>query len=151
MRNSEFRDLNTLLSFSHAYIECFKHELNTIDLHLWTNLEQTPNLDSEKGEAVISYFLELACQCQDTLNIELGRAGLLTLPKERLIGKMESVAEPILELNDEWEYRRLLEVSWKLSDKLVRKLALRGIGSDNAEVVEIAKECLEELSGNDAV
>jgi hypothetical protein len=71
-------------------------------------------LAEKERQFVLSYFLELACQAQNMLNIELGRASLVTLPRKWLLEKIEAAAKPLLDTNDEWEYRRLLEVYWKL-------------------------------------
>ncbi|MCI0645539.1 MAG: hypothetical protein L0346_11720 [Chloroflexi bacterium] len=127
MRDLSFRSLDTLLQGSHPYVKRFKQDLDSIHENLATHLDQTPTLNSTAQSAVLEYLLSLACQTQNILNIELGRAGLLALPREWLITHLESAAGPLLESNDEWEYRRLLEVTWKLNSQLVRRFVLRGI------------------------
>ena len=145
MRDLVFRDLETLMGFSHPYIEEFKSRLDSFRPGLWAHLELVPNLDAQAGRAVLSYLLGSACQSQNTLNIELGRAGLLALPREWLLLNIEEAAEPLLRADDEWEYRRLLEVCWKLDGGLVRRLALGGVGNENPEVREACEEYLKEL------
>ena len=135
MVDSKFpRDLNTLLSFSHPYIDRFKQRLDSLQPKLWTHLELTPRLDPANGKAVLSFLLELACQSSNMLNIELGRAGLFAIPRDWLLETIEEAAEPLLQLNDDWEYRRLLEVYTELSNAFVRRLALRGLKSTNPEI-----------------
>jgi hypothetical protein len=69
----------------------------------------------------------------------------MALPREWLLVNIEDLVEPLLLSNDDWEYLRLMEVSWKLSEKLVYKWAQRGTQSKNAEIVKIANDILSEL------
>lgn len=50
-------------------------------------------------------------------------------PREWEVQNIERYAQPLVELEDEWEYRRLLEVYQRLDDALVHRLALRGLTS----------------------
>ncbi|HEX8905446.1 MAG TPA: hypothetical protein VF771_11415, partial [Longimicrobiaceae bacterium] len=75
-----FRQLPELLRLEHPYVEQLKEWMDAIEPELWRHPERTPSLAPEQGRAVVSGLLELACQCQNMLNIELGRAGLLALP-----------------------------------------------------------------------
>jgi len=141
-----FRDLGTLLKSSHPYVERFKSNLGAIQDHLWEHLDATENLEQHAGLEVLSYLLELACQSQNILNIDLGRAGILALPKSWLLENIESVAESRLNLQAEWEYRRLLEIVWKLDRELVRKMILKGLDCPNIGVREAAEESKSELN-----
>jgi hypothetical protein len=146
MSDSKFpRDLNTLLSFSHTYIDRFREKLDSIQPNLWANLGEVPRLHPAKSKAVVSCLLEFACQCQNMLNIELGRAGLLAIPRDWLLQNIEETAEPLLVLCDDWEYRRLIEFYWEVSEGLVRRLGLRGLESDNSEIKEAAEDFLRAL------
>jgi hypothetical protein len=145
MSDLVFRDLETLTRFSHHYIDEFRSHLNSLHPDLFAHLDLVPELEPNVGRAVLSYFLSAACQCQNILNIELGRASLLALPREWVLQHIEEAAEPLLRAEEEWEYRRLLEVCWKLDFELVRKLASRGMGSENPEVRETGEDCLKEL------
>jgi hypothetical protein len=140
-----FRDLELLLQKSHIYIERYKQELDGIHKNLWLHLDSVPQLSHLEQQAVLSYFLELACQTQNILNIELGRASLIALPRDWLLKNIERAFKPLLQNNDEWEYRRLLEVCWKLDRGLVDNLILWGLDSTNLEIQQTAKECLAEL------
>lgn len=146
MDDLEFRSLNVLLQNSCALVERFKRAFDSIEPNLCENFELTPNLAPEKGYLVISYLLEFACQCQNMLNIELGRAGLLSLPQYWLLQNIKKVMPRVLNLDDEWEYRRLLEVLWKIDKGLVREFTIQGLYSGNAEVRETARDSLDELN-----
>ena len=145
MRDLEFRDLNTLLKFSNPYADRFKDHLGAIQHDLWEHLEVTPSLDLANSVEVISYLVELACKSQNTLNIELGRAGMMALPLPWLLEHLESVAQSHVNLQDEWEYRRLLEIAWKLDHGLVEILTMYGLGSQNINVRQAAEKSKCEL------
>lgn len=150
MDDLEFRCLNALLQNSCTLVERFKRAFDSIEPNLCENFELTPNLEPEKGYLVISYLLEFACQCQNMLNIELGRAGLLSLPQHWLLQNIKEVIQRVLNLDDEWEYRRLLEVLWKIDKELVREFTVYGLNSHNVEVIEAATDSLHELNINEA-
>jgi ATP-dependent RNA circularization protein (DNA/RNA ligase family) len=101
-------------------------------------------LDPARANGAISYLLEVSCRAQNARNIELGRRALLSLPRDWLLGRIERIAQSTLDLEDEWEYRRLLELYRALEESLAQRLAARGLGSLNAEVREAAEDFLEE-------
>lgn len=122
----------------------YKQQMNAFQEGLWQHLEAVPTLEPQTRDAVMRYLLELACQAQNINNIMLGRNALLSLPRDWLVQTIECYAEFLLELEDEWEYRRLLEVYEQLDDTLVHRLALRGLTSPDSEIQETAHELLEE-------
>jgi hypothetical protein len=58
---------------------------------------------------------------------------------------IERLAEPFLQLDDDWEYIRLIEVYWTLDKALVQKLAYRALQSANYNVREVGQDCLDKL------
>lgn len=45
--------------------------INSYEEDLWNNLERVPHLEPQVGQALLSGFLQLACQCQNIGNILL--------------------------------------------------------------------------------
>jgi hypothetical protein len=128
---------------SSSYGEWYKQKMNAFEEGLWHHLEAVPLLEPEIRDGVICYLLELACQAQHIANISLGRMALRALPRDWLLQNIERYAEPLLELEDEWEYRRLLEVYEHLDDDLVHRLAVRGLTSPQSGIREVGQEWLE--------
>ncbi len=120
-----------------AYEAAFRRQLDAYHEKLWTCIDVVPTLNPSTGDAVLSYLLELACQSQNMRNIELGRTALLD--------RIEAVAEPLLELGDEWEYRRLGEVYLELDQELVRGLIARGRDSQDEGIKEAAEDFLQAM------
>jgi hypothetical protein len=125
-----------------SYDTEFCHRLDKLYEGLSANLELIPTLPSEISDAVLTYLLELACQAQNTRNIELGQTTLLHLPTGWLVERIERIAEPIVQLNDEWEFRRLMEIYHHLDGTLTQRLAARGMNSDQPDIRATAHEYL---------
>ena len=103
----------------------------------------------ENGEtdlaAMLDEYLELACQAQRVDNIERGRRGILSLPIHWTLTHIEAAAEPLLQTNDEWEWRRLLEVYALLDHALWRKLAERAVCHSDSDIREAGQDFLNGL------
>jgi len=93
-----------------------------------------------------AYLLELACQSQNIKNIQVGRIAILSLSREWAVREIEIFAEPLIRLEDEWEYRHLGELYEKLDVGLLRRLVARGLVSRNPAIRETAHELLEWVS-----
>ena len=63
----------------------------------------------------------------------------MALPLSWLWEHIEIVAQSSLNLQDEWEYRRLLEIAWKLDHESVKRLTMYGLGSQNISVKQVAR------------
>lgn len=114
--------------------------LNGYGNDLWNNLHRVPGLSASASAEIIAEFVKLACQCQNEGNIVLGRCGIWSLPKDWTVERIKHIAASMLDLNDEWEYRRLLEVYERLDKGLLTQLIDRGLQSKCDEVREAAQD-----------
>ncbi|MDP9375151.1 MAG: hypothetical protein M3Q65_22415 [Chloroflexota bacterium] len=135
-----------MLLSDHSYDVAFKRQMNAYHEELWQHLALVPALEPQTRNAVMEYLLELACQAQNERNIDLGRRAILGLPRAWLLQHLETYAEPLLQLEDEWEYRRLGEIYLRLDEGLVRRLAARGLESRDEGIREAAQDFLGALS-----
>jgi hypothetical protein len=83
--------------------------------------------------------LESACQAQNVSVIVRGRNEILAMPRDAVLQTIERVAAECLTLDDEWEYRRLLELYELLDRGLLQRLIDVGLKSNNWEVREAAE------------
>ena len=134
------------LHLENPYDVSFQRFLNSYHPDLLDHPELIVEIELAKGHEVLSGLIELACQCSHIRNIQLGRVGIWALPTKWVLEHIEEVAEPILQENDEWEYRRLLEVYWHIDKLLTRKFALRCLEHHDFEIQELGQECLEKLN-----
>jgi hypothetical protein len=59
---------------------------------------------------------------------------LQSLPLDWLLQYIEHYAEPLLALNDDWDYTRLCDVYKPLDDDLLRRFVARGVSNSNADI-----------------
>lgn len=124
----------------HPLIIKYHRQLDKFYKGLSTDITLIVTLPCETSKAVLAYLLELACQAQNILNIELGRKALQAIPRDWLIVNVEPIANEILSVGDEWEYRRLLEAYELLDLELVDKLISTGISSNNPNIKSTAED-----------
>ncbi len=92
-----------------------------------------------ENEVILKESLSQACQATYMPIIDSGREKIFALPRQWVIDNIHSMAQDILNLSDEWEYIRLLEVYRELDDDLLRKLVAIGLKSNNGDVKEAAE------------
>jgi hypothetical protein len=121
-----------------SYHRHFKAFLDAISPELAADLSAVTALPAAQADRVVAEILSCACQATHASLIELGREAAASLPRQWLMEQIERVADRTLNYDDEWEYRRLLELYKHLDDALLSRLVHRGINSKNSEIAEAA-------------
>ena len=67
----------------------------------------------------------------------------MAMPRAWAVEHIEWVAEPLVQLNDDWEYRRLLELHEGLDGGLLLRLAKRGLQNSNVDIRDAASDFIE--------
>lgn len=124
---------------AHPYDEDLIQRLDAIRPGLAQHLDTAPSLDGQQTALLLRTLLDCVC-AQNARNIILGRAGLLALPRAWLLARIKVAAEPYVERNDDWEYRRLLEVYDQLDPMLVHRLVQRGLHHPDPAMREAAED-----------
>jgi hypothetical protein len=132
-----------------SYEEEYRARLDSLRPGLSDQLGLVPTLTAEQAHQVVSYLLGLACQATNDTSIRLGRGGIAGIPADWLVHRIEQIAEEHLDLSDDWQFTRLLEL-YALLDKragslnrgMLARLVARGLGSPNPEIVEAAADFL---------
>ena len=117
--------------------------LDGFEQDLWNNLHRVPELSRSASAEIVGHFLELSCMTQHAGNIQLGRTGILELPRPWIVERIEVIATNVLSLDDEWQYRRLLEVYKELDKGLLLRLVAHGQSSHD----DVIKEAAQDFSG----
>ena len=86
-----------------------------------------------------------ACQAQNVSVVTQGRREILAMSRDQVLRDIEQVAADSLPLDDEWEFRRLLEVYEQLDRRLLERLVETGLASKNSEIREAAEDFREKL------
>lgn len=119
------------------YQQRFEESLARFGLRVAADVVQ---LDDTTAKAALCYFLELACQSQHVANIEIGRDALASIPRPWLVPKLAAAVGLQLNLEDAWEFRRLLELYRRIDKGLLGDLITRGAKSDSEEIREAARD-----------
>ncbi len=128
-----------LLNADHSYATHFKECLEAVVPGLYRDFSIAATLPEEQAMRLLSEMFETGCQAQNHANIMLGRNLAVRLPREWLIARFEEAAAATIDMDDDWEFRRALEIALLLDDGLVKRWARRGLSSPNPEIVEIAE------------
>lgn len=118
----------------------FKTELDELCPNISADLSQVATLPEQTGENILEAILRRGCEAQHARNIMLGREAAKEIPRDWFVARIEGIAERVLNLEDEWEYRRLLELYRELDAGLLRRLVTRGLASHNPDIREAAED-----------
>ena len=111
-----------------SYEDRYRDMLRSFGRGLEDDLSRATELTEEEASRLIGELLDFACRAQNSANIQLGRAGLRSLPREWLMRRMPPFEAELLTADPEWEGRRLWEVYQQLdpeyAEEFRRKLTL---------------------------
>lgn len=129
-----------------TYERELSEEINRIaGKNVFFDVDLIIGLDSKTADDIVGCLLSYACQSQNDSPITLGRKYLTMLPKEWITERIIKVSPAALDLNDDWEYRRLMELSEMISKELLRWVHDQGRESDNPDVIEAYNDYIEHL------
>lgn len=111
-------------------------------------IEDIDKLPIEIGIKMLSIIISYACQAQNTAIISIARMEFSKIPKHWVIQYIDNAVNMGIDLNDEWDYRRLLELISEskpyLNDVLKSYISKDKLHS-NLEIREAAEDFEEEL------
>jgi hypothetical protein len=118
-----------------------ERRLNSFRKGLAADISSIITLPEPLAVEVLRFALGLACECQNSQNILLGRAFFAEIPRAWLLDHRDALMRFANEFHDAaWEFRRLLELVEPLDIDLHRKIVSIGNASANDEVREAATD-----------
>lgn len=118
------------------YEEQLYKELDDINGFRHGDIKNLDRYPAKTADMVLKTLLEWACQPQNDTAIELGRKKILEINGNWLRLHMIRCAESCLDLSDEWEYRRFVELVVLAAPDLKAPVLALGENSENAEIRE---------------
>lgn len=100
-------------------------------------------LKEEQRKALLPDLVSLACEPTSFPTIINARRAILALPKEWVLKHMDPSIERILKSEDDWEYRRLLELCSLLNRDLTLKIATIAASHQNPDIRESGTDFLQ--------
>ena len=118
-------------------------ELNKISGFNYEDISKLDKLPLETSLEVLKVLVGFACESQNTALIMLGRTNICKIDKSWLAKHLIEVAKSCLDLNDEWEYRRLFELVLEAVPELKQEVADIGFNSANDDINEAAADLIK--------
>lgn len=103
-------------------------------------LHTVPALRSDVALRVLQEAMSFACQATHTGVIVIARQVIAEMPRDWLRENLIVAAKARLNFDDDWEYRRLLELTAQVCPDLIVRLIPLGQESTNPEVREVAED-----------
>ena len=116
--------------------------LDAIHQGLVDNPAMIVALSNDIGAKVLRYLLALSCESQNVTNIELGRETVAALPGPWLVERIHALAEHQLDLANEWECRRLLELYAVLDNQLAAEFAASCASASDERIATVGNDYL---------
>ena len=131
---------------SSSYRDQHCEKMDAFHVGLRRQPDLIPTLPDSTASNVLSYLVGLACQSQNDSNLSIGRRALAHVPAVWLVERLPDIANETLDLTDEWECRRLLELYCCVDQSLANKFAKSCVDSSNPEIVEAGRDYVDDPS-----
>jgi hypothetical protein len=126
------------------FVEHLEERLNQIYPCAYQRLESIETFPLSAGKRSLAFLVAQACQCQHVGNITVAREAVKRVPSVWLSQHLPEVVRSSISLDDEWEYRRLLELLREVAPHLLVGYIEKGRESSNEEVREAAEDFIED-------
>lgn len=120
------------------YKKLLHNELIKIDGFNCSQLYRLSSIESDISIEVMKVLLESACLSQNEVPIMIARNILKNNDTLWLEKNILPVAKTIINMDDEWEYRRFYELIDLVAPGIVEDVIDLGVKSNNKDVVEAA-------------
>lgn len=126
--------------FQNKYENMLKEEIAAISDSIYDDIRHLDKYPVESARKVLGILIQSACIGQNLAPIVLGRQKIMELDHQWLIEHFIEVADACINYADEWEYRRLLELTVLCVPELKIKVLDRGRNSENPEIREAVED-----------
>ncbi|WP_020571714.1 hypothetical protein [Neolewinella persica] len=106
----------------------------------WSLIENTEDENSDK---IISHLIDLACNTQNIININIGRYFLQKSSKGWLMKRLKRLIRSFLVNGDYWNYLRALELLSTIDNSLTKEIATKAVQHEDLEIQEVGKGFLD--------
>ncbi len=122
------------------YEEMLMEELQCIHGFKYQDIKHLDEYPYDISRGVLRILIESACLGQNYAPIELARKKISEIDVEWLKENVLEVAKSCIDFEDEWEYRRLMELIIEVIPELKNELFVIGQNSENEEVKEAVED-----------
>ncbi len=127
------------LMLQDPYDQRARDEFEAIAVGLSESFRSVSMLPDPDAERAVQSALRCACCATHARPIVLGREYLAEAERPWLVSRIERIAASSVDMNDDWDFRRLLELYRMLDAGLLARLVEVGLRSSNPGIVEAAQ------------
>jgi hypothetical protein len=125
---------------SDMFMDELYRKVDSIHPNASSQLDRIAELPDEAGRRIVNTLLKQACESQHLGNIVSARRALLGLPRAWLSRVLQDAIGAGVDLDDEWEYRRLIELLKELNLQLFETYIDYGVASGSGAIHEAAED-----------
>ncbi len=130
----------------HTYEKMIADSINHIaNKEIYFNADEIMKSSDEIAVDIVSKLVEWACTPTNILPISIARDCLKQFPIEWVSLKIKQTALTSIDITDDWDYRRLLELSEIISPDLLKWAITLGEKSNNLDILEAVDDFNERL------
>jgi len=145
---NEKRKSNIMVNIFENNIRCI---LNKIFQNSYEHINNIDEFPQDKGREILAVLLDYACKGQTHAYIYIARRLILQIPNKWIMENFIPVANHSIECNDDWEYRRLLELTELISKELLLWGISIGYNSNYIGVKEASEDFEKRLAELDLI
>lgn len=112
----------------------------------YDNIEKIGGFPTEIKKNILEILIKYACESQNVTAIMLARDRIKKIPSSCLFCIFLEASDAVIDSQDEWEYRRLLELVKEAVPDLLTLFIDRGLLSKEIEIREAAEDFLSLMS-----
>ena len=116
---------------------------------IYFNACEIIELDDDTASDIVGELVSWACQPTNITPITIARDCLKQFPEQWVSPKIKQTAHRYIDISDDWDYRRLLELCRLISPQLLKWALGLGENSENPDITEAVddfKEILQAMS-----
>lgn len=127
------------------YEEMISRQMNQIaGKEIYFHADEILCESSEISSSIIGLLLSFACSATNITPIDIARNCLQQFPTDWISEKIKQTAFSSINIYDDWDYRRLLELSELISEDLLNWVISLGENSDNPDILEAVNDFKED-------
>ena len=125
----------------HPYEKTIAEKMNGIaGKDIYFDVDKIMSENDDVRTKIIGLLVESACCYTNVLPITIARDCLKQFPKDWVCEKIRQTVFDSINVNDYWDYRRLLELSKIISDDLLKWALSLGKDSDDIDIIEAVED-----------
>jgi hypothetical protein len=125
---------------NNPFLNDMSRKLNSLHPGASDRIDRIDELPDPVGRSIVNTLLQQACQSQHIGSITSARQAMLAIPPVWLSRVLHDAISDVVDLNDEWEYRRLIELLKELNSGLLRVYLDYGMESGSGAIHEAATD-----------